>query len=295
MISGTSRTRWRRGETSVIVHAIRSAPMLCPKQPWTFQFMGRDVEFYESAWEIDNDPTFLDQRLSCGIALANAMLAVRELGWEAKLEVEEDYQTPDRIAGIITSRPRKPTNQDSMLYEQIHHPEVIKHGNNAKLRQLINTVYIPGTRLELISDRSRAAALASILMDTSRRLDGDRRCADELAPWLLPSRVHSAVVTAGSVPITNLEPYQDAICAIAARFSAHPMVAVLTEGNQRSDQICAGAALQIACLTGTRLGFTTHPITCPTHLPEMQSRLMNDLKLTWVPQVLLGLESAMTP
>lgn len=281
--------RWTRFETNAIVRAVRNAPVLCPEQPWVLELPRRSVELYEQASGERGDSAGLDRLLSCGTALANAVVTVRALGWDTTIHVKGNDPELDLVARVTTSDRKPPSSQETLLYGQIRGADVVNRGRGepADLRRLADTSYFPGVRLELISDRPRAAALGCLLLDVSRRLDGDHRSARELAPWFA-ARVHSTVLAGGRAASTTTEPYIDAVCAIAAQLITQPMFAVVTDGDERADHVLAGAATQIGCLAGTHLGFATHPVVRLMHLPDVRRRLMDELGLTGFPQALLG-------
>ena len=207
--------------------------------------------------------------------MANVVLAVRALGWDIALDFDGE---PDLVARVTAVRSEPPGERELELYRSIVAPDVVSrgHGGAEELRRLTATSHFRIARLQPIG----GVALASILHDASRQLDGDRRCAAELIPW------QRQLVPEG--PRTR----RNAIGAMADRLAAQPMFAVVTDSDTRADHVLAGAALEIAVLAAPGHGFLPHPVVRPMHLRDTRLRLMDGFALDGYPQALLGLTPA---
>ncbi|AHH96944.1 hypothetical protein GCM10010174_73980 [Kutzneria viridogrisea] len=257
---------WTRRQCARIIAAARRVPVLSPERPWVVQFDGHTVRLYEKVGQERHDSAGLDRLLTCGMALVAVVHAVRELGWQVEVDLDQDPAAPDLVAAVVPTEHRvSPLSVPPCLRE---------------------------ARLELINDRGRVAALAAVLLDASRRLDGDHLCARELAPWL--TQATRARVTVPAHRHVTVEPYPDAVCAIAANLLARPMVIAVTDGDDRRDHVLAGAAMQLAAEDLRQWGMSLHPVVRPMHLRDLRLRLMTELGLGGFPQALLGLSPPVT-
>jgi hypothetical protein len=275
----TAMTDWTADETAVIVRAARSAPVLCHEQPWVLELRGHGVDIREVLGGERDDNAGLDRLLSCGAALANAVLAVRALGWDVTVGIDGGHSDPDLAARVRAVRSAPPGQRELELYRAIGGPDVVNrgHGGDAELCLLMAISRFRTVRLEPVG----GVAFAAVLHDACRQLDGDRRCAAELAPW--QRQFVPAQRSAG--PMTRRE----AIRGLADRLATRPMFVIVTDGDTRADHVLAGTVLQIAMLAAPGLGFLPHPVVRPMHLPDTRLRLMNDFAFSGFPQALLGL------
>jgi len=275
---------WTAGETAAIVRAARGAPVLCHEQPWKLELTGRDVELREIIGGERYDLAGIDRLLSCGAALANIVLAVRALGWDTLVGLGGGLSEPNLVARVTAVRSDPPSDCELQLYRSISAPDVVTrgHGGPRELRRLMAVSGFQTARLEPVG----GVAFAAILHDASRQLDGDRRCAAELIPWMSQREFVPTRHSAG--PVTRRE----AVRSLAARISARPMFAVVTDSDTRADHVLAGTVMQVALLAAPGLGFLPHPVVRPMHLRDTRLRLMNDFALNGFPQALLGVTPA---
>ncbi|QUQ64049.1 hypothetical protein [Kutzneria sp. CA-103260] len=268
-------SEWTAIETAAIVRAARGAPVLCREQPWVLEFRGHGVELREVIGGERRDPGGIDRLLSCGAALANVVLAVRALGWDITLEVEAGADLVGRVTAV---RSEPPCPRELELYRSIAAPDVMRrgHGGAEELHRLTAISHFRTARLEPVG----GVPFAAILHDASRQLDGDRRCAAELAPWQR------------QLALTGPTARRSAIAAMADRLAVRPMLAVVTDSDVRSDHVLAGAVIQVAMLAAPGLGFIPHAVVRPMHLRDTRLRLMNAFAFSGFPQALLGLTPA---
>ena len=275
---------WTAEETAAIVRAARGAPVLCHEQPWELELTGHDAVLREVIGGERYDLAGIDRLLSCGAALTNVVLAVRALGWEVTVRMDGGHRQPDLVARVTAVRSDPPGQRELGLYRSISSLDVIGrgHGGSADMRRLLAISRFRTARLEPVG----GVAFASILHEASRQLDGDRRCAAELIPWLSQPQCVPTQHQAG--PATR----RQAVRELAARLSARPMFAVVTDSDTRADHVLAGTVMQVAMLAAPGLGFIPHPVVRPMHLRDMRLRLMNDFALNGFPQALLGVTPA---
>ena len=85
--------------------------------------------------------------------------------------------------------------------------------DSAAVAKLVASNWCPGTELRLLSDRTAAMETARLVLHAGRRMDGDRWCADELAPWLTPQQTTPVAQVSsqfGPLATMSAEPYTDA-------------------------------------------------------------------------------------
>lgn len=275
---------WTADDTAAIVRAARGAPVLCHEQPWVLELRGHDVEIREVMGGERRDTAGIDRLLSCGAALANVVLAVRTLGWDTRVQLDGGHREPDLAARVRAVKSDPPSECELALYRAISEPDVVNrgHGGVAELARLLVASRFRTARLQPVG----GVAFAAILHDASRQLDGDRRCAAELIPWLAKPQLVPAQRPVG--PATRRE----ALRSLADRLGTRPMFAVVTDTDTRADHVLAGTVMQIAMLAAPGLGFLPHPVVRPMHLRDTRLRLMNDFAFDGFPQALLGLTPA---
>jgi hypothetical protein len=208
-------------------------------------------------------------------------LAVRALGWDIAVSLDGE---PDLVARVTAVLSEPPCERELDLYRAITAPDGVGrgHGGTEELHRLRAISHFRTARLEPVG----GVAFAAILHDARRQLDGDRRCAAELIPWLPQPELVPTQRPAG--PATRRE----TVLSLAGRLSARPMFAVVTDSDTRADHMLAGAVMQIAMLAAPGLGFIPHPVVRPMHLDDTRLRLMNGFALNGFPQALLGVTPA---
>ncbi|HTI19643.1 MAG TPA: hypothetical protein VL652_01550, partial [Kutzneria sp.] len=162
--------------------------------------------------------------------------------------------------------------------------------DSAAVAKLVASNWCPGTELRLLNDRAAAMETARLVLHAGRRMDGDRWCADELAPWLAPQQTTPVAQVAaqfGPLATMSAEPYADAVCSIAARLVADPVLVVTTSGDSPRDHVLAGAAIQNARLSASAFGLAIRPVTRLIKLDEVRAGLARQLGHGVYPHALL--------
>jgi hypothetical protein len=92
-------------------------------QAWVTVLQERCVQLYE-LWDVtlpQHDPAGRDRLLSCGAALTNLNLAMRNLGWETNIRLLPDLGRADLIATVTAVRRQPPTAEERNWYDAIPH------------------------------------------------------------------------------------------------------------------------------------------------------------------------------
>ncbi|GAA0617487.1 hypothetical protein GCM10010174_39350 [Kutzneria viridogrisea] len=280
-----SGDQWSKTETTTLLNAVRHAPVLHPERPYVLQLGERTASLYQLGAAQRHERAGINRLVYCGTALANLFLAVRSLGWRATMEIAGDGMEPDLVAVVRAVARAEPTAAELWLHRRVERMDPYWAepspwpGEATALDRLLASNWCPGTDLRLLSDRSEVAAAARLVLHAGRRLDGDRWCADELRPWLTPQpSTLSPVPTTEQRPVATLvEPYADAVCAIAARLVSGPVLLVCTRGDTPRDHVLAGAAVQNARLAAAALGLWVRPVSRLIRLDEVRAGLAEQL------------------
>jgi hypothetical protein len=291
-----SGDQWTKFEATTLLNAIRHAPVLHPERPYVLQLGERAASLFELGPGTRYERAGVNRLLYCGTALANLFLAMRVLGWRANIELAGDGTAPDLVATVKALAPAPPTDRETLLHRQIErmHPYWAEPTewvpDSAAVAKLVASNWCPGTELRLLSDRTAAMEVARLVLHAGRRMDGDRWCADELAPWLTPQQTTPVAQLAGQFgPLATMaaEPYADAVCSIAARLVADPILVVTTSGDTPRDHVLAGAAIQNARLSASAFGLAIRPVTRLIKLDEVREGLARQLGHGVYPHALL--------
>lgn len=289
--------QWTKFEATTLLNAIRHAPVLHPERPYVLQLGERSASLFELGPSTRYERAGVNRLMYCGTALANLFLAMRVLGWRATIELAGDGMAPDLVATVRALSPAPPTDRETLLHRQIERmppywaEPAEWQPDSAAVAKLVASNWCPGTELRLLSDRAAAMETARLVLHASRRMDGDRWCTDELAPWLAAASTAPVTPAAGGIaPVATMaEPYADAVCSIAARLVADPVLVVTTSGDSPRDHVLAGAAIQNARLSASAFGLAVRPVTRLIRLDEVRAGLARRFGKGVYPHALLRL------
>jgi hypothetical protein len=141
--------RWSAAEAAEIVEAARKAPVYSTGKPWVLELHNRSVHLYEVAHRSLHDPLGMDRLLTCGAALEHIVLAVRAIGWHAKVVFPADHANPDLIAVVRADRRQPPDEQELKQYQGALLAEGTGDG---EARDLVFANHWAGTELHPVDD-----------------------------------------------------------------------------------------------------------------------------------------------
>lgn len=298
-------TSWTTGEITVVASAVRRAPSVHNTQPWILEFHDGSISLFERldlslSW---HDPTGRDRMISCGAALANLVLAMRILGWDAQAELFPSADHPDEVARVAATGRRTPSDEDWARYSTIpwrrsHRspfaatpvPESLRH-------TLLTAATGGGVQSRAIRGLNEATVLAGLLGHTGLVLRADRGYQRELAAWINDRPGHhpgggipalaltsATLPWAGLVRATTTVPDEN---VLAARLNREYLLLVETPDDSHRDQLLAGRAIQDTWLAASSAGLAGSVLTQPLHLSEVRAGLIERLGLAGFPQALL--------
>lgn len=296
---------WSPEEVKVIVRAVDRAPSVHHSQPWLLEAQERRANLWERTdQEIDrHDPYGRDRRISCGAALANLILAVREVGWAAEVQWGEDADLSDLVASVAAYTRRKPSATDGQRYRAINRRssyrrafenQAIPHATREALWAAATS---SGVHARWVTGAGEAFEVARLLTYAARVYQGDVRYQRELAAWTVerteedPGQgIRADALGTEGLPAVGLARSETRLPdeqGLAERIERESVLIVSTSSDERIHHFRAGESMQMAWLGATSLGLATSVMTQPLQLSEVRSGLADQLGIPAVPEVMM--------
>jgi hypothetical protein len=269
-----------------LVDAAVWAPSVYDTQPWWFGTRGSTVTVHADAERRLNvaDPDGREMFISCGAALYTLRLAVRDLGRVPEVRLRSDARRPGLIADVGVGPERPPTAEERQTYSHIrrrntHHGGFRPGGLPIGLLQTLRThAYREEVSLRIVADPRSRIALAALTESAEQVLRQNPAYVAEVARW--------APAVAGAMEETcpRESAHLDADFAgcdfargqgwgqtASERRDATGVVAVLlTEGDERSDWLAAGQALQRVLLCAAEYDVSAAFHSQALEVPELR-------------------------
>jgi nitroreductase len=294
-------TFWSPIEVRSLFQAVAQAPSVHNTQAWVMVLRERSVQLYE-LWDITlphHDPTGRDRLLSCGAALTNLNLAMRNLGWETNIRLFPDPARGDLVATVTAVRRQPPTAEERNWYDAI--PDRRSHRlrfdeeplSAQEIRQVGAALVGERMSSHQVAGSAEASAVAGLLEHAAELLRYDRRYQRELRSWTIrrghpragiPEDRLSHALFGGLVRRGDGVPDHK---VLTSRIDHECVFVIETADDSKRDHVLAGAAVQRAWLAATNLGLAASLITQPLQLPEIRSGLSDRLNLSGFPHALL--------
>ncbi|WP_165939803.1 Acg family FMN-binding oxidoreductase [Saccharopolyspora aridisoli] len=288
---------WSPVEIEEIGEAVSRAPSVHNSRPWSLTLERRTAVLREDpAMRMQHDPEGRDQRISCGAALMNMVLAVRSLGWSAKVELGASGGLVS--AAVTVGEPADPSPREATWARAI--PQRRSH------RQPFSDRPVPellrekiwdaaaGTRCggRWINADAEAAEVGGMLSRSATAFQADAGYTRELAEWATPEgkrlRTESeglrGLAAAGLTAMTTSLP-DGSVLARVLREEA--VLLVGTRGDRAIDHLRAGQAVERAWLEATSSGLSVSMMTQPLHVGEVRTGLADRLGTSLIPQVIM--------
>ena len=295
---------WAHDEAKILIRAVQLAPSVHNSQPWALELSGHEVLLFERR-DITlpyHDPTGRDRLMSCGAALANLELTVRELGRHASTSLSDDPPLSDWAGTVTASAPHPPTTTEHAWFEAISRrrsyrlPFGSKHLSDKEIRAVHAAAKVNGIGTHLIAGQNEAHAVARLVEYATNVFRHDRAYQRELTGWITHRRnrrVHTGIPHellgpglrfGGLTRPSNPAPDSD---VIAESITRETVLVFFSEHDSRREHLLAGTALQRAWLAATALGLAASVVTQPLHLSEVRGGLADLLQLPGRPHALL--------
>ncbi|SDW73790.1 Nitroreductase family protein [Amycolatopsis xylanica] len=284
---------WSADEVEVLARAVTRAPSVHSTQPWELKLADRRAEIAERPEFAlgHHDPDGRDRLISCGAALANLWLAVRALGWRARLETEA---IPPWTGAVTALRREPPTAADLHLYSAIARRHSHRHAFAStrvaedRLATVIATAG-DGVRVRVVAE-DELLAVAAILERAAKIIQGEAGFHAELA-WREYAFVdrepgRAGAPWAGLVRVGSRIP--DAV-TLAARLENEVILVLCTENDRRADHVRTGLVMQRIWLSAVDNGLVASVLTQPLHVRETREDLAEKLALPVLPRLIMRL------
>ncbi|WP_207945490.1 hypothetical protein [Actinomadura sp. 7K534] len=294
-----------------VVRAAIQAPSIHNTQPWGFVDRPDGLDLWADRTRLlpITDPAGREMAISCGAALFNARLAVRRLGFTARVRLLPDPGRPDLLARITWAARTAARPYEERLYRAVTR----RHTHRGPFLTTPLPPLLPnvlagiarneGADLRLISGADQLRRLAEHVQAAEAIQLSDARIAGELLDWAIPP--HSSRrdgLTPASFPASpdGLEfPSREFFAGTPWAVRHHGpsgghvgTVAVLTtREDRRVDWVQAGQALQHVLLHAATLQVSAAFHTQPLELPYLRAAVRRDL-VCGHPQMVLRLGHA---
>ncbi|WP_410659265.1 nitroreductase [Amycolatopsis sp. lyj-112] len=248
---------WTTAEVEVLARAAVSAPSVRNSQPWSLALPGRRIELSERAdvRGADSGHDGRDRLISCGAALANLAVAVRALGWNARVSLVFEDQAP-LVAVVVADRRLSPSAEDL-------------HGYSAISRWRSHDTAF-----------SRTPVAPALLSRIIGRVPGDVLCQVVSPGELRPLAVK--LEAAGPADwTTSLIP--DGL-ALTGQIGRETLLIISAYTDRRAGQVLVGRAMEFAWLAAIEIGVAASVLT-----PSVRDRLVSEPALPGFPGVIMRL------
>jgi hypothetical protein len=299
----------------VVAAAIR-APSIHNTQPWRFAASSDRLEvFYDPERALPVlDPTGRQQVISCGTAIAFAVVALRAAGAEAAVELLPDRGAEDHLASIRVTGSREAGDDDRALAEAIGARHTVRAAFEPRavpaevVDRLQTEAGAFGLWVKSITRSDEEVATVFLVSQAEEVEQRDPAYLAELERWLRtdPAAVDGVPVEAVPAGDPRERPSNWLVrdFAVTTRqqqmFRAavdpdapppeveRPTVILLgTESDDRGAWLQAGQALGQVLLRATTAGLVASPLTQALDWPATRTRLRARLSLVGYPQMLL--------
>jgi nitroreductase len=272
-----------------LVTAAGAAPSIHNSQPWRFSV--RKPDLIELHAEIDRmlwvaDPLGRAMHLSCGAALFNLRLAVRNAGCRALVWSLPDPELAPTLIASAQITPSRPTSwSERQLFDAIwrRHSSRVPYSERpvpeAVRVSLEQEAALEGVQLRILNAQETTTAL-QLIQAADRTLRADAGHACELAGW-----IGAPAITGYGIPWQALGPRPDREPAPVRDFGQHPaterppesfelqptLALLSTARDGARDWLRAGQGLQRVLLAATRHGLSTSMLYQPVELHDMHN------------------------
>lgn len=288
---------WSPVELGELGEAVSRAPSVHNSRPWSLTLHRRTAVLREDpARRMQHDPEGRDQRISCGAAVMNLVLAVRSLGWSAQVELGASGGLVS--AAVNAGEPADPSPREAAWARAIPERRSHREPFSGKpvpelLREKIWDA-AAGTRCggRWINSDAEAAEVAGMLSRSATAFQADAGYTRELAGWVTPEgkRLRSeseglgGLAAAGLTAMTTRLPDEPVLARLLREES---VLLVGTRGDRAIDHLRAGQAVERAWLEATGSGLSVSMMTQPLHVPEVRTGLAERLGTSLIPQAIM--------
>jgi nitroreductase len=283
------------------------APSVHNTQPWRFAWNGTAYELLADTARglTASDPDGRELVISCGAALFNLRLALRKVGYDARVEALPDPSNP-RLLARITPSEGSPANPDerrafaAMTRRHTHRGAFDDQPLSPQVAVAMQrAAELEGAELVFVADPGQRRHVLTLARAAERALAGNPDVQAEISDWTPPS----SSLRRDGVPVTAYasEPAHQADDLAPRDFdqgrgygvgeaveSAPGVVGVLvTETDLQPAWLAAGQALERLLVTASERGAYAALHSQLTEVPHLRGELRHELCIQGYPQVLL--------
>jgi hypothetical protein len=291
----------------VVAQATR-APSVHNSQPWRFRWNGSDFDVLADTrrglWV--SDPDGRELTISCGAAVVNLLLALRQLGHAGSLRSFPDRHSPDIVARITVSEGLPATAEERRVFAALtrrhtHRGQfadrVIAPDLAVRLQQAAAS---QGCQLHYVNDPGRRSRILHLARSAERLGAADDLAREETKEWTSDSETSGAIgvpawafgtgpPVAGPDDLPGRDFDVDRDFGTGEHSHQRPgAIAVLTTDNDRAyDWLQAGQALESALLTAAAEWAFAAIHSRVTEIPHLRTEVQRELGTAEHPQLLL--------
>jgi hypothetical protein len=275
-------------------------------QPWKFQICGDTLKVFGdfSRALTVTDPQNRELVMSCGAALLNIRVALRNFGYTAITELCPDPARPDLLVTVRLMGQAPAGRTDHRLFKAI--PERRTNRNAFEARTIPRALLYRWQRaagyedawLHVVETPQEKAQIAELIAQGDSELTSRREYRDELPRWLRPNQPLNALQRDGvpgsamglgnlasslngALPLGNLHAQRNRDLVLNA-----PAFAVLgTDEDDVEAWMIAGQALARVLLAAQSEGVTASFFLQPIELPHLRARLTDIVRELGHPQI----------
>ena len=283
------------------------APSIHNTQPWRFRWDGRAFELHADTQRglSAADPQGRELVLSCGAALFNLRLALRKLGFGARVELLPSAGQP-RLLARITVEPGQPADvltrrmYAAMTRRHTHRGEFEDRPLAAELAvELQQAAAEEGATLHYVHDPGQRHRVLHIARAAERQLAADERVRAEIAAWTpapaatrrdgVPATAYAAepMGLVDDLPARDfdlgrgygaLEPTEQPPAGLAV---------LLSQRDLQVDWLQAGQALERVLVVAAEHSAFAAMHSQSIEIPNLREEIRRELCTTGYPQILL--------
>lgn len=283
------------------------APSVHNTQPWLFRWDGEAFELHADTGRglMASDPDGRELVISCGAALYNLRLALRKLGYDARVTVLPHPDNPRLLARVAAAESTPANAAERRAYAAMTRRHTHRGAFDdralpaALLIEMQDAAHLELAQLVFVADPGQRRRVLSLSRAAERALASNIQVQAEIGEWTPAAdsqRKDGVPVTAyASDPIAHpddLAPRdydQGRGVGLAEATENHPgAVAVLvTEGDLERDWLVGGQALESVLVCAAQHGAYASLHSQLTEVPNLRSELRRELCTSGFPQILL--------
>jgi len=293
--------------------AAAAAPSIHNTQPWLFRPRGDvvDVVVDRRRQLATLDPDGREMLVSVGAAVFNLRVAVRAHGRESQVRLMPDPSDPDLAARVTLGNAVAPPAGALALAEAIprrhtnRRPFADRPVPYGTMEELAAAAMMEGAILLEVDPPLRNGVL-SLTRTAENRMRTDPRYQAELAAWTTPGGVgrrdgvprqaFGPRDTDGALPLRDFAFGFGAPTATVAFEPKPTLILLYTTGDNPTNWLQAGSAMQRVLLTATQRGLAATPLSQLLEVPKLRALLADYVKHQIIQTVLrIGYPTTMAP